>query len=159
MSTTHAAHEPLSPVTLVLESAYRFNVDFGLDDVAKLVTDATPPLGGGTGPDSEKLLMAAVGNCLAASLAFSLRKFRNDTVGIRAVVSASLAPNAHGRLRMQAIAVDISLSEAAARLRLLDRALAQYEDFCVVSQSVRAGIPVTVRVFDGEGVLLTPCTP
>jgi hypothetical protein len=32
--------------------------------------------------------------------------------------------------------------------------LAQFEDFCVVTQSVRAGIAVEVRVFDGEGHLL-----
>ena len=36
----------------------------------------------------------------------------------------------------------------------LDRALAQFEDFCTVSQSVRAGIPFTVSVRGPDGRLL-----
>ena len=156
MPTRIEVQEVIGPVSLQLESAYRFNVDFGLQGVPTLATDATPPLGAGRGPDSERLLMAAVGNCLGASLAFSLRKFRNDVAGVEVAVSASLARNEQGRLRVHSMAVDLRLSEPAAGLRLLDRALAQYEDFCVVTQSVRTAIPVTVRVFDGAGVLLAP---
>lgn len=140
------------PVTLTLEADYRFKVDFGLPDVPLLATDAAPPLG--HGPDSELLLMASVANCLSASLAFSLRKFRNDKVPMRTTVQGKLARNELGRLRMDSIAVDIRLGVPAANLRLLERALAQYEDFCVVTQSVRAAIPVNAQVFDGEGVLL-----
>jgi hypothetical protein len=40
---------------------------------------------------------------------------------------------------------------AAASLEQVDRVLAQFEEFCTVTQSVRQGIPVTVEVFDGEG--------
>ena len=35
-----------------------------------------------------------------------------------------------------------------------DRILAQFEDFCVVTQSVRESIPVSVRVLDVTGALL-----
>jgi hypothetical protein len=31
------------------------------------------------------------------------------------------------------------------------RCVEQFEDFCVVTQSVRAGIPVSVRVVDAAG--------
>jgi hypothetical protein len=37
----------------------------------------------------------------------------------------------------------------------LDRALAQFEDFCTVSESVQAGIPVTVSIADGAGTELS----
>jgi organic hydroperoxide reductase OsmC/OhrA len=148
--------ETLGPFTIALEKGYRFKVDFGLAGVPGLMTDATPPLGQGHGPDSEMLLMAAVANCLSASLAFSLRKFRNEDVPMRASVEATLSRNERGRLRMHSIAVDIHLGVNAARLRLVDRALAQYEDFCVVTQSVRAAIPVAAQVFDSEGVRLSP---
>ena len=39
---------------------------------------------------------------------------------------------------------------------MLERALAQFEDFCVVTQSVRAAFPVDVRVLDSAGTVLTP---
>lgn len=145
----------LQPVSLELRGGYAFEVDFGLPDVAPLKTDATPPLGDGTGPDSEMLLMAAVGNCLAASLAFCLRKYKNDSVPIRATVSGQAERNEEGRLRMHSIAVEIRLGVPVSTLRLAQRALEQYEDFCVVTQSVRAAIPVAVQVFDGDGVLIS----
>jgi organic hydroperoxide reductase OsmC/OhrA len=147
--------ETTGTVTLVLEAGYRFKVDFGLTGAPGLITDATPPLGRGEGPDSEMLLMAAVGNCLSASLAFSLRKFKNEEVPIRATVEATLARNEHGRLRIQSMTVVIRLGVAAPNLRLVERAVAQYEDFCVVTQSVRAAIPITAHVYDSEGVLLS----
>ena len=37
---------------------------------------------------------------------------------------------------------------------MLDRALAQFEEFCIVTQSVRSAIPVTVRVVDRAGAVL-----
>lgn len=147
--------DTVGTVTLTLATRYRFEVDFGLAGVPRLTTDATPPLGEGGGPDAEKLLMAAVGSCLAASLAFSLRKFRNDDVPIRTTIDATLGRNERGRLRVHGIVVDMHLGVPASSLRLVERALAQYEDFCVVTQSVRAAIAVTARVFDSDGTQLS----
>jgi hypothetical protein len=42
----------------------------------------------------------------------------------------------------------------ACRRQHLDRALSQFEAFCTVTQSVSAGIPVEVQVFDAEGTRL-----
>jgi hypothetical protein len=39
-------------------------------------------------------------------------------------------------------------------LQHLDRVLEQFEEFCTVTQSVRAGIPVTVHVIDASGAVL-----
>ena len=145
-----------STVTLVWREAYRFAVDFGQQPAAAtLLTDVKPPLGTGAGPDSEQLLVAAVANCLASSLLFSLRKFRNEAVPMRTTAEAALSRNAQGRLRVAGIEVAIRLGVAASTLRQIDRALAQFEDFCVVTQSVRAAVPVAVRVLDDDGTLLT----
>lgn len=146
--------EEANTVELVLQSDYRFEVDFGLPDVPKLVTDSTAPLGQAAGPDAEKLLLAAVANCLSSSLLFSLRKFKNDTVPMRTTAGAQLERNKLGRLRVGSIQVEIRLGVAAVALMHLDRALAQFEDFCVVTQSVRAAIPVGVRVLDRDGLVL-----
>ncbi|AGU53021.1 OsmC-like family protein [Variovorax paradoxus B4] len=142
-------------VTLVLREAYRFAVDFGQPGAAMLLTDVKPPLGTSAGPDSEQLLVAAVANCLSSSLLFSLRKFRNEAVPMRTTADAALSRNAQGRLRVASIEVAIQLGVPASTLRQLDRALAQFEDFCVVTQSVRTAIPVAVRVLDDSGALLT----
>ncbi len=39
----------------------------------------------------------------------------------------------------------------AAAVQHLDRILEQFEDFCVVTESVRSGFPVAVTVRDGAG--------
>jgi len=147
--------ESVGPIHLSLESGLRFRVEFELPGVPAVTTDAMPPLGLAHGPDSERLLMAAVANCLSASLAFALRKYRNPEVPLRTSAQAWLAPNEQGRLRMQRIVVDIHLGVPASSIRLLDRALAQYQDFCTVTASIRRALPIHVRVFDGDGVLLS----
>jgi organic hydroperoxide reductase OsmC/OhrA len=141
-------------IELNLQGDYRFEIDFRHPGAPLLVTDATPPLGAGAGPDAEQLLIAAVANCLSTSLLFSLRKFKNEVGPMRTVADAKLVRNEQNRLRVGGIEVEIRLGVAAASLKQLDRALAQFEDFCVVTQSVRAAIPVRVRVLDGEGVRL-----
>lgn len=141
-------------VELRQQSDFRFEVDFKLPGAPLLLTDEPPPLGGAAGPNPARLLGAAVANCLAASLLFSLRKFKNAAEPLRAEATVAMVRNAQGRLRIGRIAVDVHLSAAGADIRSLDRILAQFEDFCVVTQSVRAGITVDVRVIDAAGKVL-----
>lgn len=150
---------PSFTLELVQQADYRFAVDFDDPAVPLLVTDEPPPLGGGTGPNPARLLGAAVANCLAASLLFSLRKFRNQAEPLRAVASVELARNAQNRLRIGRIGVELHLAARAADVRSLERVLGQFEDFCIVTQSVRAGIAVDVRVIDRDGVVLSPPQP
>ncbi len=127
---------------------YRFRVDFGNSE---LIVDEPPPLGEGAGPNASRMLAAAVANCLSASLVFCLRKFKNEVTGIRTKASGTLVRNEKGRLRIGSMDVEIRLD---ADYDHLDRCLLQFEDFCVVTASVRQGIPVSVRVFGKEGNLL-----
>jgi len=132
---------------------FQFKVEFGVD-IAPLLVDEPAPLGAGQGPSPEQLLAAAVGNCLAASLLFSLRKYKQQPEPISAEVNSQTARNADGRLRIRAIEVVLKLGQPAAALQHLDRALAQFEDFCTVTQSVRGGIEVKVQVHDATGARL-----
>ena len=145
-----------SPISIELtrREGYRFEVVFQSAGAAPLSTDAPRPLGKESGPNSEELLLAAVANCLAASLLFSLRKYGNEPGPIQAFATATLVRNDEGRPRIGAMDVRIRLGAAASTLRLLDRAIDQFEDHCVVTQSVRAGIPVRVRVEDSHGIVL-----
>jgi organic hydroperoxide reductase OsmC/OhrA len=141
-------------IELVQQADYRFEVHFDNPTLPVLVTDEPAPLGGDTGPNPSRLLGTSVANCLAASLLFALRKFKNRPEPLRAAATVELVRNEHKRLRVGRIGVDLHLGVAAAQLQSLDRALSQFEEFCIVTQSVRAGIPVDVRVIDRDGRVL-----
>jgi uncharacterized OsmC-like protein len=138
-------------IKLALLNDYQFLVDFG--DMGQLQTDEPAPLGAGLGPNPSRLLAAAVANCLAASLLFALRKFKDDPGALHVDVAGELERQ-NGRLRISNISVKLKLGNCAENLPHLQRALAQFEDFCVVTQSVRQGIPIAVMVEDNDGNLL-----
>ena len=140
-------------VELELHDGYRFEVRFSRLDAA-WTTDEAPPLGEGSGPSPVHLLLAAVANCMSASLLFALGKFRNDPRGMRASARAQVGRNEAGRQRVLAIAIEIRIGAVAAELQHLDRILPQFEEFCTVGQSVRAGVPVELAVYDGSGACL-----
>lgn len=145
---------PESRFTIELnqQADFRFEVRFDNPAIPALMTDEPAPLGTDTGPNPARLLAAAVGNCLSASLVFAMRKFKNDPTHLRAVATVDVVRNPQNRLRIGGIDVALHLGQAFAELHSMDRVLAQFEEFCIVTQSVRAGIPVTVSVFDREGV-------
>ncbi|MCJ2144044.1 OsmC family protein [Methylobacterium sp. E-066] len=133
--------------------AYVFTVDFGAA-LPDLLTDEAPPVGTGTGPVPEQMLIAGVANCLCASLVFALGKFRQDAQGVTAEAACRVARNPEGRLRITGIDVHIRLGAEAAAMPRIDRVLDQFQRFCTVSESVKAGIPVSVSVEDGGGTRL-----
>lgn len=125
---------------------YAFRIRFDRDRFAPLVMDEPPPLGKETGPNASRILAAAIGNCLSASLLFCARKGRIEVGPIRTKVTVRTARNDRGRLRIAGVRVDIDprLSEAERQKAL--RCLDLFEDYCIVTQSVRQGIPVEVSV-------------
>jgi uncharacterized OsmC-like protein len=140
-------------VTLTRQSGFQFLIDFGLDTPA-LFSDEPPPLGQAAGPAPNHILLAAVANCLSASLVFALNKFKQDPGRLKATATATVGRNEANRLRIQAIDVHLELEKPGAELEHLDRVLAQFEEFCTVSMSVRQGIAIGVRVSDADGVVL-----
>ncbi len=136
------------------QADYRFELDFDHGRSPIVVTDLGPPLGAGAGPDPEKLLASAIATCLSSSLLFALKKFGNAAPPIRARATPALVRNEQKRLRVGHVDVELDLGVPAASLKSLERALATFEDFCVVTQSVRAAIPVNVRIVDGDGAVL-----
>lgn len=138
-------------VTLTQLSDYSFNISFDETDIPDLVTDEPAPLGGGAGPNPSRMLLAAIANCLSASLLFAMRKYKNQPGTIRAEVRGTLGRNAEGRMRVQHVDVDLHLPDAAEDDAQFDRTLQQFENFCVVTESVRSGIEIAVQVHDGSG--------
>lgn len=146
-----------TPIRIRLEQQedFAFRLSFPDTDLAALLTDEPAPLGHDGGPNPSRLLLAALGNCLAASLLFALRKFRNAPDGpLVAEATALMQRNAEGRWRLPRADVELTLPGTGADYQQLDRILAQFESFCVVTQSVRQGIEVKVSVRDGDGRVL-----
>ena len=130
-------------VTITRQEKYKFLVDFG-ENIPQAIADEPPPLGDGAGPSAERLLAAAMANCLCASLVFAINKFRGDPGHMTGTATCETGRNENNRLRVAHVKVDIALGVKSKELPHLGRALAQFEEFCTVSQSVRAGIPFAV---------------
>ena len=134
------------------QDGFEFKVRFDWPDVPELLLDEPEPLGRRAGPNAARLVAAAVANCLSASVVFCLRtKFKQNPGPVRAMATGRLERNEQGRYRIAGIDVVLSLAEKAGDMPHQERCLEQFEDFCVVTESIRAGIPVTVNVVDAEG--------
>jgi organic hydroperoxide reductase OsmC/OhrA len=145
------AEEHRFTVKLEQERDFQFCVSFDWPKVAPLVLDEPEPLGTSEGPNAARLVAAAVANCLSASLLFAVRKFKQEPGRMSAEATAQIGRNERGRFRIERVDVAIQLGKDAANVEHLDRSLAQFEDFCIVTQSIRQGIPVHVAVKDASG--------
>ena len=140
--------EPVSEFKISIDQVadYEFRVNFGKEPIPDLLVDEGPPLGKDTGPSPSRLLAAALGSCLNASLLFCARKGRVDVKHIHSEVKVQTVRNEAGRLRIDNVKVTIDPEFAENDKGRADRCVGLFEDFCVVTESVRAGIPVEVNV-------------
>lgn len=145
--------ERLHHITVRLAREYEFVAEFNdLADAPSILFDEPEPLGGSRAPNAAAVLGAAVGDCLAASLAFCLRKARVGVDDLTAHVTTRVTRNTEGRFRISGVDVELEPVVAGADRARLGRCEALFEDFCVVTQSVRQGIPVNVTVKQPEAV-------
>jgi uncharacterized OsmC-like protein len=135
-------------IELTHQSGYAFQVKFDWEGVPSVVMDEPPPLGHQDGPNAARMLAAAVGNCLSASLLYCVCKGDTPPEGVRTSVTGTVARNEKGRLRVAGLHVRIAVSPALEQSARLKRCLGIFEDYCVVTASIRQAIPVTVEVLD-----------
>lgn len=128
------------------QEGFRFEVDFGLEGVGPLYMDEPEPVGEGGGPNAGKVLAAAMGNCLTASLLFCLQKARAEVGNIETRVDGVMRRNDKGRWRIAEINVEISPEVGEEYGSQYERCLGLFEEFCVVSESIEQGIPINVQV-------------
>ena len=133
---------------------YEFRVGLDWPGLPELRMDEPPPLGERRGPNASRLLAAAVGNCLSASLLYCLSRAEPPAGAVRTSVTCRVRRNDKGRLRIAGLEVRIALAEALMVSTRLPRCLELFEDFCVVTASVRQGIPVSVEVVGPDGTVL-----
>lgn len=142
-----AADAQIAIAHVQLVDGYRFTATF--PDVAgaqPITVDEAAPLGTGAGPTPAGLLAAAVGGCLSASLTLCLNKAHLEPDAVNAHVTARMSRNDAGRLRIDGIDVQLTPCFAGGEEGRFERCKSLYEDFCIVTESVRKGIPVNVHV-------------
>jgi len=135
-------------ITITMEQIqdYEFRVKFDKAQYADLLLDEPPPIGRDAGPNPSRLLAAAAGNCLSASFLFSARKMRVNIQGLSTTVKVWYTRNEKGRLRVGKMKVSIVPKFDPADASKIQRCLELFEDYCVVTQSIRNGIDVSVAV-------------
>lgn len=138
-------------ITMEQIEDYQFKIDFGVG--AELLADEPEPLGDGKGPNASRILSAAVGNCLSASLLFCLQKARVASKVIKTVVTTKIMRNENKRLRIGGtrVSINIELDQQEGNQNRINKCIELFEDFCIVTQSVRGGIDVDVEVIDQNG--------
>jgi organic hydroperoxide reductase OsmC/OhrA len=125
---------------------YQFKVRFDLPGMSDLITDESEPVGKNAGPNPSRLLSAAVGNCLSSSLLFCLSKARVNVDDLRASVETLTQRNEKGRWRIAGLKVKLHPTIKAEDASRSKRCLEVFEDFCIVTESVRKGIEVKIDI-------------
>lgn len=138
--------QPAGEFTIRVEQVdgFDFVARFDKESFAPVQLDEPPPLGHDHAPNAARYLAAAVGNCLAASLVFCVKRSGAVLTDVKATVRLELVRNDQRRLRIGKI--EVSLDAPGAPESALAGCLGAFEDFCVVTQSVRHGIDVAVSV-------------
>ncbi len=133
---------------------YQISVRFDWKKAAALLMDEPPPLGGSAGPNAARLLAAAAANCLSASLLYCLAKEDPPANSLRTEASCIMIRNEKKRLRIGGMEVKLIATDALVDSKRFARCKDLFEDFCVVSASIREGIPIAVSVVDEAGNVL-----
>lgn len=153
--STPASEPPAAEfvVTIEQEQDFEFKVRFDQPQFPEWLLDEPAPMGRDAGPNAARALAAAIGNCLSASLLFCSRKAKVTTGPIRTKVRTRIVRNERGRLRIGKVDVEIDLDLPDAEKAKAMRCRGLFEDYCVVTESVRHGIEVAVSVpaLDGGG--------
>jgi organic hydroperoxide reductase OsmC/OhrA len=133
-------------VTLTLGEGYQFDAAFDGEKMANLLFDEPPPLGEDEGPNAARVLGSAIGNCLSASLLHCLRRARVEVEGMRTEIRGRVARNERGRFRIAGIEARLMATIPPEDQARVDRCIQAFEDYCIVSGSVRQGIHIDVEV-------------
>jgi uncharacterized OsmC-like protein len=102
------------------------------------------------GPSSVEYLGIAIGGCLGTSFSYCLKKMEVPIKTMRISIDVNLHHvdmDGVNPLRVTGIAAEINVVlENDEDSELLDLCIESYKKYCVVTQSVIAGIPVDVQI-------------
>jgi uncharacterized OsmC-like protein len=128
------------------EKGYRSSVTFDELRGVELHMDEPKPVGMSEGPSAAMMLSSAIGHCLTSSLMFCIEKSRGAVKDVQADVETSLTRNEKGRWRVAGIKVNMKVDVGDIDKEKLERCKGIFEDFCIVTASVREGVKIDVEV-------------
>lgn len=141
-------------IHLTQQEGFKTTVTFDWAQVPALLLDEHPPLGEQAGPNPTRLLTAAAANCLGSSLLFCVFKEDPPADCLRVEATCILVRNEQKRLRVGGLEVRLIVADVVKEAPRFPRCKELFEDFCVVTASIRQGIPVQVTVLDQAGTVL-----
>jgi uncharacterized OsmC-like protein len=128
------------------ENGYKSSVTFDELKGVELHMDEPKPVGMSEGPSAAMMMSSAIGHCLSSSLMFCIEKSRGTVKDMRADVETSLTRNENGRWRVAGIKVDMKVDVDDIDKEKFERCKGIFEDFCIVTESVREGVKIDVHV-------------
>ena len=131
---------------LQLIEGCKFNVKSDIDYISDLIVDETKPEGEGAGFNPTRLLSGSVGHCMSSSLIYCLKKARIPIIDLKTAVKTYLNRNENGRLRIENIDLETYIEVRDEDKTRVHRCLSIFEDYCNVTQSIRKGIEVKVKI-------------
>jgi organic hydroperoxide reductase OsmC/OhrA len=141
-------------IHLTQQEGFQINAAFDWKRAPDLLMDEPPPLGEQKGPNASRLLAAAAANCLSASLLYCVFKEEPPDHCLRTEVTCIMGRNAQKRQRISGLEVTLIVTEAVTQSPRFARCKTLFEDFCVVSASIRQGIPLRVTIQNEAGEIL-----
>nr|VFJ97597.1 MAG: Uncharacterized OsmC-related protein [Candidatus Kentron sp. LFY]VFK00270.1 MAG: Uncharacterized OsmC-related protein [Candidatus Kentron sp. LFY]VFK18824.1 MAG: Uncharacterized OsmC-related protein [Candidatus Kentron sp. LFY] len=148
--------EEIGRFTIRMEhlEGFEYKVKFDWPQPDELLMDEPAPLGQQKGPNASRLLAAAVGNCLTASLMYCTGKHEPPDQGAKTEITCKMIRNEKKLMRVGGMEVNITVNGGVEKSERLKRCLELFEDFCVVTDSVKKGIPIQVTVRNESGDIL-----
>lgn len=128
------------------EDGYKFEITFDELPGQKIVSDESKPIGNNEGVTAAMMLAGAAGHCLSSSLLFCLEKSRVTAKDLSTDVEMTLERNERGRWRVNEIKVNLKPTVDIVDAEKLERCKGIFQDFCIVSASIRDGIKIDVEV-------------
>ena len=127
-------------------NGYKFEIAIDELKDARIVMDEPAPVGTGQGPSAAMMLSSAIGHCLSSSLLFCLEKSRVKAKDLSTDVELTMERNERGRWRIGGIKVKMRPIVDTVDLEKLERCKSMFEDFCIVTASVREGVKIDVEL-------------
>ena len=141
-------------IHLEQQEGFQIKVAFDWKQAPDLLMDEPPPLGQQAGPNASRMLAAAAANCLSSSLLYCVFKEEPPANCLRTEATCIMVRNEKKRLRVGGLEVRLIVSAVVVENPRFARCKDLFEDFCVVSASIRQGIPLQVTVVDEAGTVL-----